>query len=188
MLPPKTANGPPTCAWQQRARAAPLSTGPIRQKPTISTARNRRRSAKAPAQHRSTQREQVVAQVEKHYKAWGRALNTAYNQRYDNSDRLYERKLAARKTDERLIPRTVKAEIRGEAIREAVAQSNNRIKEINTAIPQMIDRAINDAAKLSPARKAALDRDAQRAKDMAAQYKARAAKTGRDRGDRDMER
>jgi len=42
--------------------------------------------------------------------------------------------------------------------------------------------------KLSPARKAALDRDAQRAKDMAAQYKARAAKTGRDRGDRDMER
>jgi hypothetical protein len=134
------------------------------------------------------QREQVVAQVEKHYKAWGRALNTAYNKRYDNSDRLYERKLAARKTDERLIPRAVKAEIRGEAIREAVTLSNNRIKEINAAIPQMIDRAINDAVKLSPARKPALDKSAQRAKDMAADYEARVRQMGKDRGDKDRER
>ena len=132
-------------------------------------------------------REKIRGQVADQYTAWGRALNRAYNLRYDLSDRLYERKIAARKTDERLIPKDQKAEIRAEAVRESVAQSGNRIREINSAMPQMIDKRLGDAAKLPAARKTGLDK-AQRAKDLASGYQARAAKAGRDRPGKDFER
>ena len=95
-------------------------------------------------------RETVRAQVNKHYDAWGIGLKRAYNTRFDISDRGYDRKIAALKIEERRIPRKQKDEIHNEAIREASVLSNNRIKEINTKLPQMIDKAINDAAKLPP--------------------------------------
>ncbi len=129
-------------------------------------------------------RESVRAQVDRHYDAWGKALKKAYAQRYDNSERIFDRKMAERKTDVRPIPKSVQQDIRKEAIREAAAQSNNRIGEINAAIPKMIDKAISDAAKLPAG--APLDKGTQRAKDMAAAYDRAAAGHGRE--DRDRER
>jgi len=128
------------------------------------------------------------AQVAKHYAAWSRAASKAYLQRFDNSQRIYDRKLAARKIDERLIPKDQKETMRKEAIREAVAQSDNRMKEINTALPQMIDSTINNAVKLSPARSAPLDKNTQRAKDTASAYNARVRQSGAKHPDRDHER
>ena len=128
------------------------------------------------------------AQVVKHYAAWSRAASKAYLQRFDNSQRIYDRKLAARKVDERLIPKDQKETMRKEAIREAVAQSDNRMKEINTALPQMIDSTINNAVKLSPARSAPLDKNTQRAKDTASAYNARVRQSGAKHPDRDHER
>jgi hypothetical protein len=132
-------------------------------------------------------RQQVRTEVAEHYTAWGKALSRAYSQRYENSPRLYSQKIAALKvSDERLIPKDRREDLRQQAIREAMAQSNERMKELNTAMPRKIDRIINEAAKLPPYRPP-LDKNTQRAKDAAAQYKARAAKAGRDR-DRDLER
>jgi hypothetical protein len=131
-------------------------------------------------------RDNARTEVEKHYTAWARALKKAHTQRYDISDRIYERKLSETKIDQRLIPKNKKEDIRKESIREAVAQSNNRIQEINVAIPKMIDKTISDAVKLP--RQAKLDKDTQRAKDLASDYKARAAKADRDRAGKEFER
>lgn len=134
-------------------------------------------------------RAELGAQIEKHYGAWSTALFKAYNQRYDNSNTIYERKLAERKIDQRLIPKDQKEDMRKDAIREAVAQSNNRIAEINTSLPKIIDRVISDAVKSTPeARRTPLDKDTQKAKDAAAAVKARALQSGHDRSDRDRER
>lgn len=127
-------------------------------------------------------RADLNSKVEEHYTAWGKALFKAYNQRYDNSSSLYERKLAARKIDERLIPKDQKESMHKEAIREAVLQSNNRIAEVNASMPRMIDRVISGAVMTTPeARRAVLDKDIQRAKDIAATDKARNKQTERDR-------
>jgi hypothetical protein len=129
------------------------------------------------------------ARVVEHYSSWGKALFRAYNQRYDFSSSIYERKLADRKVDERLIPKDQKESVRKEAIREAVAQSNNRMAEINDSMPRMIERLIGDAVKGTPeARRAALDKDTQRAKDIAAANKGRGKQNDRDRSDHDNER
>jgi len=132
-------------------------------------------------------RDAVRQEVARHYTAWGKALARAYAQRHENSPRIYTQKIAALKVaDERLIPKRQKDELHKEATREAAAQSNNRIKELNTAMPRMIDKTIDEAAKLPPYR---LDKNAQRAKDTAAAYKARAAaQPSRERGGRDFER
>ena len=131
--------------------------------------------------------QQVRTEVAEHYTAWGKALSRAYSQRYENSPRLYSQKIAALKvSDERLIPKDRREDLRRQAIREAMTQSNERIKELNTAMPRKIDRTINEAAKLPPYRRP-LDKNTQRAKDAAADYKARAARAGRAR-DRDLER
>jgi|GEM_PF-6900623 len=134
-------------------------------------------------------RDQVRAEVAKHYTAWGKALTKAHAQRYENSPRILTQKIAALKVaDERLISKRQKDELHREAVSEAVAQSNNRIKELNAAMPRMIDRTIDEAVKLPPYR-ASLDKKAQRAKDTAEAYKARAAaQPSRDRGGRDFER
>jgi hypothetical protein len=110
------------------------------------------------------------------------------SERFDNSQRIFDRKVADRKIDERLIPKDQKDTMRKDAIREAVAQSTNRIAEINTSLPKMIAKTIYDAVELSPARGATLDKNAQLAKDSAAEYNARARQRGQDRGDRDHER
>jgi hypothetical protein len=134
-------------------------------------------------------RAEIGAQIDEHYKAWGKALFKAHNQRYDNSNTIYERKLTERKIDQRLIPKDQKETMRTDAIREAVAQSNNRIAEINGSLPRIIDRTIGDAVKSTPeARRTPLDKDTQRAKDAAATVKARALQNGHDRSDRDRER
>jgi hypothetical protein len=128
------------------------------------------------------------AQVEKHYEAWGKALEKAHYQRFETSDRICERKLAERKIDLRLIPEDQKEAIRKEAVRESVAQSKNRMAEINTALPAMIDNTIGTSLKLSHDRSAPLDKDAQRAKDAAAEYNSRVRQSGHDRGGKDHER
>jgi hypothetical protein len=131
-------------------------------------------------------RAEIGTQVDEHYKAWGKALFKAYNQRYDNSNTIYERKLAARKIDQRLIPKDQKEAMRTDAIREAVAQSNNRIAEVNGSLPRIIDRTLSDAVKSTPeAKRTALDKDTQSAKDAAAAVKARALQRGHDRSDRE---
>ena len=112
-----------------------------------------------------------------------------YPQRYDNSHTIYERKLAESKIDQRLIPKDQKEDMRKDAIREAVAQSNNRVAEINSSLPRIIDRTLSDAVKATPeARRTPLDKDTQRAKDAAAAVRARALQRGHDRSDRDRER
>jgi hypothetical protein len=134
-------------------------------------------------------RAEIGAQIEKHYKSWSTALFKAYNQRYDNSHTIYERKLAESKIDQRLIPKDQKEDMRKDAIREAVAQSNNRVAEINSSLPRIIDRTLSDAVKSTPeARRTPLDNDTQRAKDAAAAVRARALQRGHDRSDRDRER
>ena len=131
-------------------------------------------------------RNEIRAQVAEHYRAWGRALGKAYNQRYDISDRLYAHKLADRKIDERLIPRADKEEMRREAIREAVVRSDNRIQEINGTLPRMINKTIDDAAKLPSSRKTTLDKT-QQATNLAEDYQSRNP-AQRGRTDRDFER
>jgi phosphoenolpyruvate-protein kinase (PTS system EI component) len=177
---------------QTRMATTRAERPPVERPDNPLTAHERHRAENAAGQQTRLQgiadperRDSVTARIENHYTAWGKALKKAYAQRYDNSDRIYERKLAERKTDVRLIPKDQKDDLRKEAIRESVAQSNNRIKEINDAIPQMIDKAISDAAKLPAG--AQLDKDTQRAKDTAAAY-ARAARSGHNRDDRDHER
>ncbi len=132
-------------------------------------------------------RQQVREEVDRHYTAWGKALSKAYNQRYENSPRIFAQKMAALKiSDERLIPKERRDQLRRDAIREASAQSSERMKELNAAMPRRIDRTIDDAAKFPPYRPP-LDKKTQRAKDASDAYKARAAKAGRDR-DHDLER
>ena len=128
------------------------------------------------------------AKVEEHYDAWRKALEKAHYQRFENSDRLYERKLAERKIDLRLIPDDQKETIRKEAVRESVAQSKNRMAEVNAALPAMIDNTIGNSLKLSHDRSAPLDKGAQRAKDAAAEYNSRVRQSGHDRGGKDHER
>jgi hypothetical protein len=132
-------------------------------------------------------RNEVHTQVAKHYSTWGKALYRAHNRRYDDSERIYARKIAEQKIDERLIPPEKKDTLRKDAIREAVAQSKNRIEDINTSMPRMIDRAIDTAVKLTPRSRqtAPLDNRAKQAKDALAQYKARERQISHDRGDRE---
>ncbi|MGH9721501.1 MAG: hypothetical protein ACRD8O_14930 [Bryobacteraceae bacterium] len=85
--------------------------------------------------------------VEKYYSAWTQALKKAYAMRYDLSPRLYEKRLADRKIDERLIPDAEKDKMRGEAIRDAVTSSQMRMEDINHTLPKMIDKTIDDAAR-----------------------------------------
>jgi hypothetical protein len=67
------------------------------------------------------------------------------------SPRIYESKLADSKIDERLIPRGEKKNIHEDSIREAVAVSQNRMRDINEAVPAMIDKTVDDAAKYTRA-------------------------------------
>lgn len=96
-------------------------------------------------------RHQKVAreEVDKYYANWERALKRAHARRYDDSPKIYERKIAERKIDPRLLTRRQKEEIHHEAVHEAVAQSNMRIKEINGAMPRMIDATIDTAVALT---------------------------------------
>lgn len=134
-------------------------------------------------------RAQVRAQVEKHYTAWGIGLARAYHQRHDEAPRLYEQKLAALKTDIRTVPKSRKDELHDEAKREAATRSNNRMQAINEEMARKINRVIDEAVKLPPAPKDQLDRSTQRAKTLAADYKARhPGQRDRGRGDPELER
>jgi hypothetical protein len=101
-------------------------------------------------EHRANAKEQV----DRYYEAWGEALQNAQSRRYNDSDRNYERMVADKKIDPRLISKDQRDEIRTEAIREATRVSNMRIEEINTVMPQKIDRTIDDAVKLHHSRDA----------------------------------
>ena len=106
--------------------------------------------------------------VDKYYSAWTHALKKAYALRYDLSPRIYERRLADRKIDERLIPAAEKDRLHGEAIRNAVAASRMRMEDINHTLPKMIDKTIDDAARYTHDRDIAdaiRNRAAQRSKD-----------------------
>jgi len=111
---------------------------------TENAARHEERLRAIPDAHR---RAVAKENVEKYYEAWSRALKKAYAIRYDLSPRIYERSLADRKIDERLIPRDEKEKMRATSIREAVAISHNRMRDINQALPTMIDNVLNNAAK-----------------------------------------
>jgi hypothetical protein len=90
--------------------------------------------------------------VSKYYEAWTRALKKAYAMRYELSPRLYEQRVAERRIDPRLIPPAEKEKIHNEAVREAVSMSLNRMRDINHALPVMIDKIIDDAARYTRAR------------------------------------
>jgi hypothetical protein len=130
-------------------------------------------------------REDTLARIAEYYDAWKRAAAKAFMERFNISPRIYERKLAARRIDPRLIPEEQKQQLRLEAIREAAAISRNRLEDINEAIPRMIDKAIIEAIRthgrgpqtLSPREEVAQELDrAERQKQRAAALRQRKAK------------
>jgi hypothetical protein len=105
----------------------------------------RRLSSVANPRHQKVAREEVGQR----YVNWGKALRQAHARRYDDSAKIYDRKIAERKIDPRLLTTRQKEEIHHEAVHEAVAKSVMRIKDINDAMPRMIDATIDTAVALT---------------------------------------
>ncbi len=128
------------------------------------------------------QQREARALVELYYQAWRHAIGKAHARRFDDSPRIYERKIRERRIDPRLIPPATKEQYRRDAIKEAVAVSRMRIEDINRILPDMIAKVIDNAVKLS--RQPDLNRAPSRStadQELAKALAARAAQKSRER-------